>query len=243
MEKETEYNHIEEIGGSVLDWNSKTEKILAEYYHKSEIKTVRDLLKSHKFSQVVDLGCGEGAWGYVYKKLGFKKLIGIDISEERLKIAKKNGFDETYCCNGYEMPFDDNSVDFIISNNVFVHVLQDEDKIRIFNEIKRVLKKNGVFIFNFPSSKAYGLSENTTKKYCRIMNLSSMVKLIEKGDLEIEKNSSCYFLIPRVGANPRFVNISTKLIYPITDIFARIFLDVNKSKVIYLKVKSNFLKN
>jgi len=237
MEKETEYNHIEEIGGSVLDWNSKTEKILAEYYHKSEIKTVRDLLKSHKFSQIVDLGCGEGAWGYVYKKLGFKKLIGIDISEERLKIAKKNGFDETYCCNGYEMPFDDNSVDCIISNNVFVHVLQDEDKIRIFNEIKRVLKKNGVFIFNFPSSKAYGLSENTTKKYCRIMNLSSMVKLIEKGDLEIEKNSSCYFLIPRVGANPRFVNISTKLIYPITDIFARIFLDVNKSKVIYLKVK------
>jgi len=237
MEKETEYDHIEEIGGSVLDWNSKTEKILAGYYHKSEIKTVKELLKSHKFSQIVDLGCGEGAWGYFYKEIGFKKLVGIDISEERLKIAKKNGFDETYCCNGYEMPFEDSSVECIISNNVFVHVLQDEDKIRIFKEIKRVLMKDGVFIFNFPSAKAYGLPENTTKKYCRIMKLSSMVKLIEKGGLEIGKISSCYFLIPRIGANPRFVNISAKLIYPITDVFARIFSNVKKSKVIYLEVK------
>jgi len=61
MKKETKYEHIEEFGGSVLDWNSKTEKILPEYYHKSEIKIVKDLLKSNKFSQIVDLGCGEGA--------------------------------------------------------------------------------------------------------------------------------------------------------------------------------------
>ena len=237
MKKETEYDHIKEIGGSFLDWNSETEKILTEYYHKSEIKTVRGLFKGHKLNVIVDLGCGKGAWAYFYKKIGFKKLIGIDISDERLKVAEINGFDETYCCNGYNLPFEDNSIECIISNNVLVHVLQDDDKIRIFNEINRVLKKDGLFIFNFPSAKAYGLLEDTTKEHCRIMNLSSIIKLIEKGNLKIEKISPCYFLIPRIGANPRFVNVSSKLIYPITDAFAKMFSNVNNSKVIYLKVK------
>jgi len=53
------------------------------------------------------------------------------------------------------LPFEDNSIECIISNNVLVYVLQDDDKIRIFNEIKRVLKKDGLLIFNFPSVKAY----------------------------------------------------------------------------------------
>ena len=239
MGEKTEYDHINQIGGSVLDWSTKIEKILVEYYHKSEIKTVKSLLKDLNFKEIVDIGCGEGAWAYFYKEIGFKKLIGIDISAERVKVAKVNGFDEIYCCNGYDLPFEDDSIECIISNNVFVHILQDNDKIRIFNEINRVLKKNGVFIFNFPSAKAYGLSSDTTKEHCRIMKLNSMINLIEKGNMRIEKIFPCYFLIPRIGANPRFVNFSSKLIYPITDAFAKRFFNLNNSKVIYLRVKKN----
>lgn len=237
MKKETEYDHIEIIGRSVSDWNSKKEKYLFAYFHKAEKYTVKELLKGHRFSEIIDLGCGEGTWAYFYRKLGFKKLIGIDISEKRLNVAKTKGYDETYCCNGYNLPFKDNKIECIISSNVLVHVLQDEDKIRIFKEINRVLKKDGVFIFNFPSSKAYGFVNDTTLNHCRIMKLNSIIKLLEKGNLKIQSIFPSYFMLPRRGSSSRFVRVSTKIIYPVTDVLARRFSCVNKARVIYLKVK------
>ena len=45
------------------------------------------------------------------------------------------------------MPFDDNSFDFILCNHVLEHVYDDDLAVQ---EIKRVLKKNGIAILQVP---------------------------------------------------------------------------------------------
>ena len=234
LEKETEYNHIDIIGGSFNNWHTQTEKILLEYYHKSELKTIKNFLLNYNFKNLMDLGCGEGSWYSSYKKMGFKRIIGIDISKERLEKAKEVGYDEVYCQNAYELPLEDNSQDCIISNNMILHVLQDEDKIKIFQEIKRVLSNNGIFVFNFPPKKSHKSSKKT---YLQTIEVSKISELIKKSGLTIKKKEPSYFLFPLKGAHPRLAKFSTLLIYPITDAFLKKFGDIEKAKEIFFLVK------
>ncbi|GEM_PF-6565879 len=234
LEKETEYNHIDKIGSSFKNWHTQTEKILLEYYYKSELKTIKNFLFNYNFKNLMDLGCGEGSWYSSYKKIGFKRIIGIDISKERLEKAKELGYDEVYCQNAYELPLEDNSQDCIISNNMILHVLQDEDKIKIFQEIKRVLSNNGIFIFNFPPKKSRKSSEQT---YFQTIEISKISELIKKSGLTIKKIEPSYFLFPLKGAHPRLAKISTSIIYPITDTFLKKFGNIEKAKEVYVLVK------
>lgn len=228
MKRETEYSYVDIIGGTFLDVKSNTEKFLEQYYHKSEVKTVCKLLDGYKLHTVVDLGCSIGAWYHDFKKMGFQKIIGVDISKERLEYAKKR-YDETYCCNAYDTPFTSNSIDLLISNNVLVHVLQDEDKIKIFKEVNRIMTKNGVYLFGF--TPTYAMSSVT--QYCKTNSVNEMKKLVESGGLKVKKIIPCYYTSPRIGANPKFAMFSTKFIYPFTDIILRKFDSADKAKVVY----------
>lgn len=236
MDKESEYTYIDIIGKSYLSAKNKTEKFLLDYYHDSEFNAVKKILQKFSFTNVVDLGCGEGAWIDDYKKLGFKKLIGIDISEERLKIAKNNGLSEIYCCNGKEMPFDDGSIDCLISNNVLINVIQDQDKLDILKESKRILNNKGIFIFSFCPTKSFKYKK---LDHCSTVSINEMKKMVLDSGLKINRIIPCYFTFPRVGANPKFASFSSKFVFPITDILLRKFSDPDMAKVVYFSVSVN----
>lgn len=236
---ETEYDNIEIIGGTYLDGKNPTEQHLSTYYHLSEIKVVKKLLQRtglKSFDRVVDLGCSVGVWLSDYKNLGFSKVVGIDISEDRLKKATESGYDETHCCNAYNLPFKSDSKKCIISNDVLVHVLQDEDKLRIFKEIKRVLADDGVFIFNFPNAKAYGYSSDTTYTYCRLNRLNTILSLLNNAGLKARYIMPAFFAIPRVGAHPRFAKVFSKYIFPFIDNILTPIVSVEKARHIYVAV-------
>ena len=228
--KDNEYGNVNEIGNSFKDWNTDTEKYLLGYYHKAQTKVAQIFLKQYSISELVDLGCGEGHWFDFYKKLGIKKLIGIDISKERLKIAKKVGYDILHCCNAYELPFKDNTVSNIVSNNMILHVLDDEDRNKIFQEIKRVLKKDGFFLFSFPPSS------NHNKSYFKTTKTKDMQRIIEENGLCVKSKKPVYFTWPLKGAHPKFAKFSSHYIFPITDNLLKFFIDIDKSKLVYFLV-------
>lgn len=236
----TEYDNIDVIGTTHEISRDDTDRKMNDYYHKQELSTVKDLLKRMKFSeysQLIDLGCSIGTWYDDYRNMGFKRIIGIDISEERLKIAKKRGYDEVHCCNAYELPFEDESQKCIISNDVFVHVLQDSDKLKIFKEIFRILKPNGIFIFNFANASGNGLTTDTTKKYCRFNTNETISNLINQSNLEIEFLSPSYYTYPRIGAHPYFVSLSTSIFFPLMDSLFKSRNNLSLSQVNYLAVR------
>ncbi|WP_298905959.1 class I SAM-dependent methyltransferase [uncultured Nostoc sp.] len=90
------------------------------------------------------------------KNLRCKKYYGIDISEPLLRRLIKvkqeyNFFPEAefnLICNSAEiLPLEDNSIDLVISNCVFMHI-PDAQLRNLLADISRVLKPGGIFVFN-----------------------------------------------------------------------------------------------
>lgn len=236
----TEYDNIDVIGTTHEISRNETDRKMNGYYHKQELASVIELLEQMKlenFEQVIDLGCSIGTWYGDYRRLGFKHIIGIDISEERLEIAKKRGYDETHCCNAYKLPFENDSQNYIISNDVLVHVIQDSDKSKIFDEIFRILKKNGIFIFNVANASGFGKKTDTTVGYCRYNTIKTISDLINNSGLKIEFILPSYYTYPRIGAHPYFVSLSTSIIFPFIDYILKSKNNTSLSKVIYFAVR------
>jgi len=97
---------------------------------------------------VLDLGSGAGFDAFLAsKKVGqFGKIIGVDMTEEMVekakKIAKKYAYKNVEFRLGdiENLPVKDESIDIIISNCV---INLAPDKLKVFKEAYRVLKKGG----------------------------------------------------------------------------------------------------
>jgi len=96
---------------------------------------------------ILDLGSGDGrVIGHIKRKQTLKTLdiTAVDLSEEMLKIAKKNYPEiKTVQADAKALPFPDSSFDVVICTFLIVHI-RDIDK--FFDEVYRVLKTGGIFI-------------------------------------------------------------------------------------------------
>ncbi len=97
------------------------------------------------FSIVIDAGCGDGGMIANFKN-NFKQLIGVDRSKDLLK---KNGIvDQRIFADLAEIPLPDNFADMVVSEFVLEHLEYPD---RVFKEVCRILKPDGVFIFITPN--------------------------------------------------------------------------------------------
>jgi len=118
-----------------------------DIWHKFiEKKVMLNLIKGFvKNKKVLDLGCGSGI---VSKKIAsFEgKVKGIDLSPELIKIAKKeNPKFDFYVGDVRKTPFKKNEFDVVYSSLV-AHYIKDLNQ--LFKEVKRILKKGGVYAFS-----------------------------------------------------------------------------------------------
>jgi SAM-dependent methyltransferase len=146
MEKD-EKKAIEQYGKSFRayhEWRTKENPQGWFYNDYLEIPAVNELLGDIKGKKVLDFGCGTGIYVKVLVKKG-AKVKGFDISEDMLVIAKEeNPQLDLRRGSGYEIPFKE-KFDIVLASLV-VHYLKDWDK--MFQEISRVLKKGGYFVFS-----------------------------------------------------------------------------------------------
>lgn len=102
---------------------------------------------------VLDLGSGAGIDCFLAsKKVGSRgKVIGVDMTEEMMERArinaKKYNFKNVEFRHGdiENLPIEDSSIDVIISNCV---INLAPDKLKVFDEAYRVLKKSGKMCFS-----------------------------------------------------------------------------------------------
>ncbi len=92
-------------------------------------------------SSVLDLGCGAGMLALLKRK-GIS-LTGVDLSDECVLAARRNGYDAAYQAQLSSLPFPDDSFDYVVSLDVLGHV-GFEEKDTVLTEVKRVLRPNGV---------------------------------------------------------------------------------------------------
>jgi SAM-dependent methyltransferase len=102
---------------------------------------------------VLDWGCGKGQISYLLSKLRFK-VVSCDIAGDaddsafgqHTPINKGRGHDVIALHDPVRLPFDDASFDCVTSFGVLEHVADD---LGSMHEIRRVLKKDGVFYVTF----------------------------------------------------------------------------------------------
>lgn len=112
-----------------------------------EWETLKGILPDFKGKRMLDLGCGYG-WHSIYAmENGASSVVGIDISQSMLKVAKeKTHFSEVeYICGAIEdMDFKEESFDIVLSSLAF-HYIKDYKE--LIEKINKVLKPNGILIF------------------------------------------------------------------------------------------------
>lgn len=110
---------------------------------------LKELLPEFEGKSVLDLGCGYG-WHCLYaSEQGAKKIIGVDISEKMLKVARekaKEFSNITYLNQAIEdLHFQEQPFDVVISSLAF-HYIKDFSS--IVESISEWLKADGEFIFS-----------------------------------------------------------------------------------------------
>lgn len=139
---------IENMYDSVAKNYAKT--FLNEHHKKPKDQEVL-----YRFSQMIipnseiwDLGCGCGETTKYLNELGVK-VSGLDLSAKMIEQAKIAYPDISFHKgNILALEFNNNSIDAIVSFYAIVHFTQDQVQ-QAFQEIYRVLKKNGILLFTY----------------------------------------------------------------------------------------------
>jgi len=154
-----------------------------------------------KESKILDVGCNYGSLIYNIFLRGYKDVYGIDVSEPSITKGKKNYKQISNSLSAYDgkrIPFEDSTFDIILMFDVIEHI-PDIHRF-LAEEINRVLKQGGIFIFQTPNKytnipwEMYQTRSFTRYKsyHCSLQTLPSLKKLLDKAgfnEIVLEKHT------------------------------------------------------
>lgn len=133
-----------------------SKKLLKEFFNqkaklwdknikKEEIKNLKRIIsyiRLKKYERVLDVGCGTAiAYPYLSKK--FKTYVGIDISQEMIKIARKKFPNAFFINDDFEKYDFKEKFDLVFIFNTFPHL--ENQKLSLL-KTRRILNKDGKII-------------------------------------------------------------------------------------------------
>lgn len=105
-----------------------------------------------KGKNVLDIGCGFGWMELNLLSRGVKNVAGVELSEKDLKTAKENIKNKRcsfFVGSAFSLPFTNEIFDTVIAWEVIEHIPKGSEN-RMFKEVYRVLKPNGIFYLSTP---------------------------------------------------------------------------------------------
>lgn len=142
-----------------------TDSTFHSYYEKPAIRAE---LPSLDGLDVISIGCGSGVDARWLADNAAKKVVGIDISEGLLAIAKKNNPDiDFHEMDMEQLGFEDESFDLAYSSLAIHYV---DDWTQPLREAHRVLRPGGQYVFScgHPIDSAMEYATEDDIKYARL---------------------------------------------------------------------------
>lgn len=123
-------------------------KKLVNHFKKTSLKLKRKYRNLKKNDFILDIGSNDGSLLKAFKDVGFKNILGIDAAKNIVRDANKKGIKTFYGYfngkNAKKILTKKGHPKIITSFNAFAH---SDNIIEITKSIKKILDKNGIFIF------------------------------------------------------------------------------------------------
>lgn len=106
---------------------------------------------------ILDIGCGFGWCELNFLNRGVSAITGLEISENNLETIRNNINDERVKLTVGDakcLPFENKIFDTVIAWEVLEHITNGTEN-KMFKEVGRVLKPDGVFYFSTPHSSFF----------------------------------------------------------------------------------------
>jgi SAM-dependent methyltransferase len=148
------------------------------WWYEGRRKILENLLEkfsSSSFSLIYDIGCGTGANFDTLSK--FRRVIGIDFSEDAINFCKKKEYYKLIKSNVCDLSIIENdSGDIIVATDILEHL--DDDK-RALQELYRILKRGGFAIFMVPAFMSLWSSQDEVSQHKRRYTKKEFMNKIE----------------------------------------------------------------
>jgi len=95
--------------------------------------------------KLLDLGCGMGHTASLLSNL--VDVVGIDFSQEAMRIANKESNGAFLCGDAQALPFSDRSFNYVVAKDILEHVPNDH---QVLDEILRVCKDGAMLLMYLP---------------------------------------------------------------------------------------------
>lgn len=129
------------------DYDSWYHTKIGAFVDTIETETAFRLLQPQNGEKILDLGCGTGNFSLKLSKMGCQ-VTGVDISRNMLNLAREKASRLSSSArflemNGYQLQFEDQSFDSVLSMAAFEFISQPEI---VFKELWRVIKPGGFIV-------------------------------------------------------------------------------------------------
>ncbi len=138
------------------NYEKKLTKIFLEKYIADDLKKFLDSLSGKK---ILDLGSGPGFYSVAFKEKGFEPVC-IDISREMISRCKQKEL-KSYVMDMEDLRFKKESFNGVFAFISLLHLPKERIDVTL-NEIKRVLKKDGVLYIGMKEGNSEGIKSGSS---------------------------------------------------------------------------------
>lgn len=171
------------------------ESELNHWWDKARRRIVFGLIKKYSRSsdvrpKILDLGCGMGAIAQEAQKIG--DYYGVDVSEKAVNFCKRRGIENVKQGDALHVPYEDDQFDIVLLLDTIEHV---EDDFGVMDEVRRVLRPQGMVIVTAPAFKFLWGPSDVTFQHFRRYRLGELKARLERKDFSIIKSSYFNFFL------------------------------------------------
>lgn len=231
------------------EYFAQLHEVESRHWWSRGMRDIADVMIQRHFGDrtgldVLDAGCGTGitlSWLARYSTPG--TVTGVDVSEHALDFCRKSGHDDVMNASVTDLPFDDETFDLIVCNDVIQHVPDDQ---RALDEFRRVLKPGG--LLNIRTNCKLGIDENKAAEAedYRMYTSEELHRKIEAVGLEMDQLTYVNALMSLVTLARRFVRERKQSTYGDRGLPIRLLPDrlswVNETLNGILKVEAAWLR-